>query len=91
MGSLSTSSNITSEKYTDYSLTPDDLSAKGNSSSRKLHNYVSVNSSNIFINTPPDDYKPDKVSGEVTLDTLQQQRIDELGLNKVNPQLSGQI
>lgn len=91
MGSLSTSSNITSEKYTDYSLTPDDLSAKGNSSSRKLHNYVSVNSNNIFINTPPDDYKPDKISGEVTLDTLQQQRIDELGLNKVNPQLSGQI
>ena len=91
MGSLSSSANIISEKYTDYSLSPDELSAKGNGSSRKLYNYVSVNSDNIFINTPPDDYKPDKVSGEVTVDTLQQQRIDELGINKVNPQLSGHI
>jgi hypothetical protein len=56
-----------------------------------MYNYVSANQSTLFINTPPDDYKPDKVSGDVTLDTLQQQRIDELGLNKPNPQFSGQI
>lgn len=91
LGSLAMSSNITSEQYTDYNLTPDDLSAKGNTSSRKLYNYVSANDTTIYIETPPDDYKPDKLSNDVTLDTLQQQRIDELGLNKVNPQLSGQI
>jgi hypothetical protein len=91
LGSLSSSANILSERYTDYSLTPDELSAKGNSASRKLYNYVSAQDSTIFIDTPPDDYRPDKVSNDVTLDTLQQQRMDELGLNKVNPQLSGQI
>lgn len=91
IGALSSSANITSEKYTDYNLTPDELSAKSNSSSRKLYNYVSANGNNLFINTPPDDYKPDKISGDVTLDTLQQKRIDELGLNIVNPKLSGQI
>ena len=83
--------NIISEKFTDYNMSADDLSAKGKGGSRNMHNYVSANQNTLFINTPPDDYKPDKVSGEVTLDTLQQQRIDELGLNKPNPQFTGQI
>ena len=32
-----------------------------------------------LINTPPDDYKPDKISNDVTLDTLQQKRMDDIG------------
>ena len=83
--------NIISEKYTDYNMNPDDLSAKGNGNTRNMHNYVSANQSTLFIETPPDDYTPDKVSNDVTLDGLQQKRIDDLGLNKPNPQFTGQI
>lgn len=71
--------NIVSEKFTDVNMTPDELSSKGKSNKRSLYNYVSVNQDTIFIETPPDDYKPDKVNNEVTIDSLQQQRIDELG------------
>ena len=72
-------------------MNPDDLSAKGNGNTRNMHNYVSANQSTLFIETPPDDYTPDKVSNDVTLDGLQQKRIDDLGLNKPNPQFTGQI
>lgn len=83
--------NIISEKYTSYNMTPDDLSAKSTSNARQMYNYVSANYSTIFIETPPDNYTPDKISENTTLDELQQKRIDELGLNKANPQISGQI
>jgi hypothetical protein len=78
ISSFSGGNSITSEKFTNYNLTPDDLSAKGNGASRPLYNYVSVKNDTLFINTPPDDYKPDKVSSNVTVDTLQQKRIDEI-------------
>jgi hypothetical protein len=38
-----------------------------------------VHQDTLFIETPPDDYKPDKLSGDVTVDSLQQKRIDEIG------------
>ena len=66
-------------------MSPDELSAKGKGSSRKLYNYVSAQQDTLFIETPPDDYKPDKLSGDVTIDTLQQQRIDEIGQNTQRP------
>lgn len=74
--------NIVSEKYTSYSMTPDELSAKGNGGARQLYNYISVRDDMNLINTPPDTYRPDKVSNDVTLDTLQQKRMDEIGQSK---------
>jgi len=71
--------NIMSEKFTSYDMTPDELSAKGNGHSRQLYNYISVQDDMNLINTPPDDYKPDKISNDVTLDTLQQKRMDDIG------------
>ena len=79
ISSFSGGCGITSEKFTSYNLSPDDLSAKSNSTNRPLYNYVSVKNDTLFINTPPDNYKPDKVSTNVTVDTLQQKRMDELG------------
>jgi hypothetical protein len=70
--------NILSEPYTPYDLTPDELSAKGNSDRRSLHNYVSANDDIISIQTPPDTYQPDKVDKAVTIDTLQQKRFDDI-------------
>jgi hypothetical protein len=78
LGSLTLNSNIMSEKYTSYSLTPDELSAKGRSGSRPIYNYVSANDDIKFINTPADTYKPDKISNGITVDNLQQKRLDEL-------------
>tara|TARA_Y100000992_G_scaffold47093_1_gene27310 strand:+ start:872 stop:1471 length:600 start_codon:yes stop_codon:yes gene_type:complete len=71
-------SNIISESYTYYGLSPDELSAKGNSQRRNMHNYVSANDEIISIYTPPDNYTPDKVESDVTVDTLQQKRMDEI-------------
>lgn len=71
--------NIMSEKFTSYDMSPDELSAKGNGQSRQLYNYISVQNDMNLINTPPDDYKPDKISNDVTLDTLQQKRMDDIG------------
>ena len=71
--------NIMSEKFTSYDMTPDELSAKGNGEARPLYNYISVQNDMNLINTTPDDYKPDKVSNDVTLDTLQQKRMDDIG------------
>ena len=83
--------HILSEKYTNYDMTPDELSTKSTSNTRQMYNYVSANDTAIFIETPPDNYTPDKLSENTTLDDLQQKRIDDLGLNKENPQLTGKI
>lgn len=85
LGISSGGTNIMSEQYTNYNLSPDELSAKGNSGNRDLHNYVSVDNDLQLIQTPPDDYKPDKISSDVTLDSLQQQRMDEVNMNKPIP------
>ena len=74
--------NILSEPYTMYNLTPQELSAKGTGGRREMYNYVSANEEIISINTPPDTYQPDKIDKEVTVDTLQQQRIDEIDSSK---------
>ena len=78
LGTSSYGSNILSEKYTPYGLTPEELSAKGIGRNRSLHNYVSVNDDSMFIETPADNYHPDKVDGDLTVDKLQQQRMDEI-------------
>lgn len=76
--------NIRSEQYTAFNLTPDELSTKGNSTRRNLYNYVSVNDDIISIQTPPDTYQPDKVDSGITVDTLQQKRIDEIESKQQN-------
>jgi hypothetical protein len=80
--SLSNFGTIVSEHYTDYNMSPDELSAKGKGASRQLFNYVSASDDIKFINTPPDNYRPDKLSNNVTIDSLQQQRLDEISTNQ---------
>jgi hypothetical protein len=43
-----------------------------------MYNYVRADTDLNRINTPTDSYKPDKVSGEVTIDKIQQQRNNDL-------------
>ena len=80
----SAQANIYSEPYTNYDLTPEELSAKGNSGRRSMYNYVSASEEIIGIYTPPDTYQPDKVGEGVTVDSLQQQRMDEIDKNKAS-------
>lgn len=82
LGASTGGTNIISEKFTSYSMTPDELSAKGNGGSRQLYNYISVKDDMHLINTPPDNYRPDKVSNDITLDKLQQKRMDEIGQSR---------
>ena len=92
LGKPSGGTNIVSEQYTMYNLTPDELSAKGISSNRQLYNYVSVNDNIQFINTPEETYQADKVSNDVTIDKLQQSRLDEMAnMTSKQPMLGGHI
>ncbi len=69
--------NIVSEQYSNYSLTPEELSAKGYGGRREMYNYVQVGSEPNKIFTPPDTYKPDKLSTNVTVDALQKKRNED--------------
>jgi len=70
--------NITSEPYTLYNLTPEELSAKGNGGRRQMYNYVSASQNVLSIPTPDDDYKPDKISNDLTVDRIQEKRNSEV-------------
>lgn len=71
--------NIVSEQYTYYNMSPEELSAKGSGKNRQMFNYVSVNDALSPINTPPDNYRPDKLSTQgITLDTIQKKRNEDI-------------
>ena len=78
MNQFSGSAAVTSEQFTFYNMTPEELSAKGTSMRRPMYNYVGVNDDSHFIQTPPDTYRPDKISGSVTVDVLEKQRSEEI-------------
>jgi hypothetical protein len=78
LGMSSGGTNIISEQYTNYNMSPDELSGKGGGPNRPLYNYVSANDDIQIIPTPPNTYKSDKLSNSITIDSLQQQRMDEV-------------
>lgn len=65
--------NIMSEQYTYYDMSPDELSAKGRGGMRQMYNYVPAAQEGFSIPTPPDNYRPDKVTSE-SLEELQSKR-----------------
>jgi len=71
--------NIVSEQYTFYNAEPEELSAKGTGKHRQMFNYVSVNDNLPSIETPPDNYRPDKISTQgITLDVIQKKRNEDV-------------
>jgi len=78
LGVGSGGSNIVSEAFTFYDMSPEELSSKGKGMKRQMYNYVSANNDGMTIPTPPDNYRPDKISSNVTIDKLQQQRMSEI-------------
>jgi hypothetical protein len=70
--------NIVSEHFSAYNLSPNELSAMGSGGNRPMYNYVSASNDTPFIETPPNTYKPDKVSSNVNMDTIQKKRNEEI-------------
>lgn len=54
-------SGVVSDNFSFLDQNSDELSAKGNGGMRQLYNYATINH-NDKIETPPDDYVPDKVN-----------------------------
>jgi hypothetical protein len=81
---LGAASNVVSEQYTFYGMTPDELSAKGRGGMRQMYNYVAAMDNGFSIPTPPDTYRPDKIN-EDSVEKLQQKRNEDLGFLTNNP------
>ena len=79
------SGSVVSEQYTSYDATPQELSTKGRGGNRSLYNYVSAIEESPGIYTPPDNYHPDKISGDITMDSLEQIRNEEIGASIPKP------
>jgi hypothetical protein len=72
--------DIVSDSYSFLDQGSDELEAKGNGGMRQMHNYVDLNYSDK-ITTPGDDHdykSSNKISGELTIEQLQQHREAEL-------------
>ena len=72
------SRDVVSEGFTMYGATPEELSAKGSGRFRNMHHYVSADGHMFKIQTPPDTYSSNKLSKDITVDTLEQQRSDDI-------------
>ena len=83
--SLGGMKDIKSESYTFYNATPEDLSAKGIGGNRPLYHYVPADGSGLSIQTPPETYKPDKISQDITIDSLQSKRNEDVHANITQP------
>jgi hypothetical protein len=62
-----------SDAYSYWDQAPEDLETKGGGGMRQTHSFVSIND-HFSIETPPDNYEPDKVKGTKTLDEYKAQR-----------------
>lgn len=67
-----------SDSYAYLDLTPDELSAKGNGGLKQMHHFSLLNQ-NDSIQTPPEDYQPDKI-GQVDMGKLEMQRAQDIKL-----------
>lgn len=68
---------VTSDSFSFLDQNSDELSAKGNGGLRQMYNYATVDFRDS-INTPAEDYVPDKI-GSVSMDQLQQKRNSDIG------------
>tara|TARA_B110000008_G_scaffold246990_1_gene258206 strand:- start:5446 stop:6018 length:573 start_codon:yes stop_codon:yes gene_type:complete len=68
-----------SDNYSYLDQTAEELKAKGNGGLRQMHNFVTLSHKDV-IETPPEDYEPDKV-GTVDLSKIQGQR--EMDIRKI--------
>lgn len=85
--SMGSGFGVASDNYSFLDQSPDELSAKGNGGMRQLYNYATIDVVDK-IETPPDNYSPDKV-GSVSLEQLQKQRNSDIQQPNVNNHIVG--
>jgi len=71
--SLNEFGTIVSDSFSFLDQGSDEMSAEGTGGLRQMHNYVAI-SQNDVIETPPDNYAPDKLDTSMTLDQIRAQR-----------------
>lgn len=74
-------SGVSSDAYSYLDQSPDDLNSQGQGGLRQMHNYV-THDSRDNIETPPDTWQPDKVSEDVTMEKIMEQRQQEIPQQK---------
>ena len=83
--SLSDMGTIVSDNYSFLDMTSEELSAKGDGGLRMIHNYTKINGNQV-IETPPEDYVPNKV-GNVDIGKIEAQRNSDVLMKDKPPQL----
>lgn len=78
------SKDVMSESYTMYGATPEELSAKGSGRNRNMHHYVSADGTVASIQTPPETYQSEKLSNDITVDSIQNQRSHDMNQSMQN-------
>ena len=68
---------ISSDRFSYFDMDDKDLSAKGTGGTRQMHSYADINFVEK-IETPDEDYNPDKIDSNLTIDQLQEQRMKEI-------------
>ena len=68
--------NIVSEQYTYYNMSPEELRTSGKGGMRQMYNYIPASHEQLTICTPPEDYRPDKVT--MSMEDIQSRRNQEL-------------
>lgn len=76
-GSGGSGFGVVSDNYSYLDQNAQDLSTQGSGGLRQMHNYATLDFQDD-IQTPPDNYVPDKVQGGMTLDQLASQRDQEI-------------
>jgi hypothetical protein len=87
--SMGSGFGVASDNYSFLDQSADELSAKGNGGMRQLYNYATIDTVDK-IETPPDNYSPDKV-GSVSLEKLQQQRNSDIQQPNANNHIVGGV
>lgn len=75
--------NSMSDKFTSYNMGPNELNPLSMSSQKELNGFASSSYDSHVIYTPQDNYKPDKVSSNMTIEDLEKQRNLDLGISAV--------
>ena len=73
---------VASDSYSFWDQGSDELLAKGNGGTRQMYNYATVDYK-TSIETPPDDWSPDKVS-ENSYKEMEEQRNNDLRMQQMN-------
>lgn len=89
LSNFSQTDNIQSGQFTTYD---DDDTIDGRSlKQRDIFHYASANQENKFINAPEDKYRKNKISGELTVEMLQEMRNADVPNMGGNPNTLGQL